>query len=130
MANGDVDLNFLARQIERLLANDARQRDEMVVLTAMVTRLESAQPTILEQMRTLGSQIGRLNDRLGKLETDGMSPQQVDAIANALQPRLLDALINVIHDKLFARIDARFGDIQGQLKELRELYGQFGGEPF
>jgi hypothetical protein len=38
----DVDLSFLARQMERLIANDARQHDDITVLTAIVTRLDNS----------------------------------------------------------------------------------------
>jgi hypothetical protein len=115
-----VDLNFLARQCDRIISEVGMLRDDNRVLTAMVTRLEGAQPTMLEQMRALQSLIGRMDDRFRRLENGGMSPEQVDAIANRLEPRLLDALINVIHHKLLVVIDARFRDIQGQLTDLRE----------
>jgi hypothetical protein len=120
MTMPDVDLNFLARQAERIINEVGVLRDENRVLTAMVTRLEGAQPTMLEQMRALQSLIGRMDDRFRKLETDGMSAEQVDAIAKALQPRLLTALSDLISHKLLMVIDERFRAIQSQLAALNQ----------
>ena len=52
-----------------------------------------------------------------------MSDEQVDAIFNRLQPRLLDALTQLIIDKLLVAVDVRFRDIQGRLAELRQRLG-------
>lgn len=71
----EIDLNFLAQQLERLLTNDALQRDDMRVLTAIVMRLdntrerhEGVMTDILHEMRAIHMQIGRMNDRITKLE--------------------------------------------------------------
>jgi hypothetical protein len=72
-----VDLNFLARPCDWIISEVGMLRDDNRVLTAMVTRLDSAQAPILDQMRALQSLIGRLDERVRKLETDGMSPQQL-----------------------------------------------------
>jgi hypothetical protein len=74
------------------------------VLTAIVTRLEGSQSPMLDQMRALQSLIGRLDERVRKLETDGMSPQQLDAIAN----RVLNPLSILIGEKLVPAIETRF----------------------
>jgi hypothetical protein len=68
MANGDVDLNFLARQMERLLNEIAMQRDDTSVLTAMVLRLETSMGAILQELRVMQRQIVRMNERLRKVE--------------------------------------------------------------
>jgi hypothetical protein len=124
MTMPDVDLDFLARQTERIINEVGVLRDENRVVTAMVTRLEGAQPTMLEQMRALQSLIGRMDDRFRRLENGGMSPEQVDAIANRLEPRLLGSLSELITQKLLVvlhkAIDERFTQIQGQLADLRE----------
>jgi chromosome segregation ATPase len=121
MADNVVDLNFLAQQNQRIISEVGVLRDENRVLTAICTRLESAQPAVQEQMRALQSLIGRLDERFRTLEADGgMSAAQVDAIANQLQPRLLDALSILISAKLFVAIDARFEQIQDQLSALNE----------
>jgi len=118
----DVDLNFLARQSERIIADVGILRDENRVLTTMVTRLEEAQPRMLEQMRALQSLIGRMDDRFRRLENGGMSPEQVDAIANRLEPRLLGSLTELITQKLLVvlhnAIDERFEDIQRKLADI------------
>lgn len=64
----DIDLNFLAQQVERLIANDARQRDDMAVLTAMVTRIDGTLTAVLNELRAMHTQIARMNDRIEKLE--------------------------------------------------------------
>ena len=122
MTMPDVDLNFLARQSERIIADVGILRDENRVLTTMVTRLEEAQPRMLEQMRALQSLIGRMDDRFRRLENGGMSPEQVDAIANRLEPRLLGSLTELITQKLLVvlhkAIDERFEDIQRKLADI------------
>src|SRR6266403_3896756 len=124
MTMADVDLNFLARQNDRIITEVGFLRDENRVLTAIVTRLEGAQPALVQEMRALQSLIGRLDERFRKLEADGMSPQQVDAIANRLEPRLLGSLTELITQKLLVAlhkaIDERFKIIQGQLSALNE----------
>ncbi len=128
MTMADVDLNFLARQNDRIITEVGFLRDENRVLTAIVTRLEGAQPALVQEMRALQSLIGRLDERFRKLETDGMSPQQVDAIANRLEPRLLGSLTELITQKLLVAlhkaIDERFKIIQGQLSALNERLGR------
>ena len=64
----DPDLNFLARQIERLINDVAHIRDSIDVLTSMVLRLESSNTAVLSELRAMQRQIGRMNDRIVKLE--------------------------------------------------------------
>jgi hypothetical protein len=45
----DVDLNFIAAQIERVITEQASQRDDMAVLTAMVLRLEGSMSALLAE---------------------------------------------------------------------------------
>ncbi len=45
----EPDLAFLAQQIERLISNDARQRDDMAVLTAIVMRLDGTVTALLQE---------------------------------------------------------------------------------
>ena len=44
------DLNFLARQIERVLTEIGSLRDDNRVLTAMVMRLDANQAAMLEEL--------------------------------------------------------------------------------
>jgi hypothetical protein len=64
----DVDLNFLARQNERILSDLVGVRDELRVQGAMIMRLEGAVASLSEQVHVVPNQIGRINDRLRKLE--------------------------------------------------------------
>jgi hypothetical protein len=66
----DADLNFLARQNERILTEVASLRDDMAVLTAMVMRLDGSHTTLLQETRATHAQIARMNDRIRKLEAE------------------------------------------------------------
>jgi hypothetical protein len=75
----DVNLNFLARQQERLLnemaviRNDmAGFRDEMTVQTAIIMRLEGSMSPVLQELRAIHSQIGRMEHRIRRLEETGL----------------------------------------------------------
>jgi hypothetical protein len=65
------DLNFIARQNERMLAEVASLRDDMAVLTAMLMRLDGSHGALLQEMRATHAQITRMNDRIRKLEVEG-----------------------------------------------------------
>jgi hypothetical protein len=67
----DPDLNFLARQNERILTEIASLRDDMAVLTAMVMRLDGSHSALLQETRATHAQITRMNDRIRRLETGG-----------------------------------------------------------
>ena len=67
----DPDLNFLARQNERILTEIASLRDDMTVLTAMVMRLDGSHAALLQETRATHVQITRMNDRVRKLEAEG-----------------------------------------------------------
>jgi hypothetical protein len=64
----DVDLNFLARQNERLLTDVTSMRDDMAVLTAIVMRLDGGMAGLVAELRGMHSQISRMNNRISKLE--------------------------------------------------------------
>jgi hypothetical protein len=67
----DVDLNFLAHQIERLITEVSSLRDDMGVSTAVVMRLDGTQSAMLQELRAIRTQINRMNDRVRKLEDSG-----------------------------------------------------------
>lgn len=71
MTDETVDLNFLARQNERLITEVSSLRDDMGVLTAIVMRLDSSQAALLVELRATHGQIARMNDRVRKLEDSG-----------------------------------------------------------
>lgn len=71
----DIDLNFIARQVERVLTEQAAMRDDMRVLTAIVLRVDNTVARhqamfgeILDELRAMHVQITRMNDRIRKLE--------------------------------------------------------------
>ena len=63
----DADLNFIARQSERIVTGLASLRDDMAVLTAMVIRLDGSMTGLLQEMRATHGQIARMNDGIRKL---------------------------------------------------------------
>lgn len=63
-----VTLEFLAAQIERVLAEQAAMRDDIRVLTSIVLRHENTLKDMLEQIRAMVAQHQRFNDRLRRLE--------------------------------------------------------------
>jgi hypothetical protein len=64
----EVDLNFIARQLERLISDIAMMRDELRVQGAIIMRLDSGQSAMLTELRATRDQISRMNDRVRKLE--------------------------------------------------------------
>ena len=56
----EIDLNFIARQIERVLTEQANQRDALEVLTAMLLRLETLINTVVTELRAMQRMIGNL----------------------------------------------------------------------
>jgi hypothetical protein len=64
-----VDLNFLARQLQRLATDVASLRDDMQVLTSIVLRQYETLTALLQEPRATHSQIQRMNDRVRALET-------------------------------------------------------------
>jgi hypothetical protein len=69
-----VTLEFLARQMERMLTELASFRDDMAVLTAITLRVDGSMTALLQEVRAVHTQIGRMNDRIRKLEDAGTSP--------------------------------------------------------
>jgi hypothetical protein len=68
-----VDLNFIARRLDQVGNDVANMRDDMVVLTAMVTRLEASLTSRVQEMRATHSQMARFDNRLRKLESEPTS---------------------------------------------------------
>jgi uncharacterized membrane protein len=65
----EPDLNFIARQLDRVLSDlqgmrddNARLRDDMAVLTAMVVRLEHSQGRMFDQFDRLHPRVRKLED--------------------------------------------------------------------
>jgi hypothetical protein len=47
----EINLPFIARQLERVLTDIASLRDDMTVLTAIVMRLDNTSAAVLTEMR-------------------------------------------------------------------------------
>lgn len=65
---GDVTLEFISKQLERVLAEQAGIRDEMLVLGARMDRLEASIHVLQLEFWAVFNQISRMNDRLSRLE--------------------------------------------------------------
>jgi hypothetical protein len=64
----EINLDFLARQMERLLTEIGSLRDDMSVMTALALRLDATMTGVQQELRATHSQIQRMNDRVRKLE--------------------------------------------------------------
>lgn len=71
----EIDLTFISRQLERVLAEQAAMRDEMLVSNARngylersLERVEASISVLMLEMRAVRNQITRMNDRVVKLE--------------------------------------------------------------
>jgi hypothetical protein len=63
-----IILEFIARQLDRIITDQAEMRDDIRVPTAIVLRHENTLKDILEQITAMVSQHRRFNDRLRRLE--------------------------------------------------------------
>jgi hypothetical protein len=70
-----ITLEFLAKQLERVLAEQASLREDMHVLTSIVLRHDNTLTSVseqmtdmLRQMRAMVSQHARFDNRLRRLE--------------------------------------------------------------
>jgi hypothetical protein len=63
-----IDLAFLARQNERIMADNASMRDELRVQPAMITRLDGTVAGLVQEVRAIHTWMARMDDRVRKLE--------------------------------------------------------------
>lgn len=63
-----VPLEFIAKQLDRLIADQGEMRDDIRVQTAIVLRHENTLKDILDQISSMVRQHARFNDRLRRLE--------------------------------------------------------------
>ena len=63
-----VTLEFVARQLERVLAEQAATRDDLRVLTSIVLRHDATLNALLEQVRVMVTQHQRFDARVRRLE--------------------------------------------------------------
>jgi septal ring factor EnvC (AmiA/AmiB activator) len=71
----EITLDFIAKQLARVLAEQSAFRDEMLVMSARIghlerslERLEAAVTVVTLEVRAVRNQLTRLNDRITKLE--------------------------------------------------------------
>jgi hypothetical protein len=76
-----ITLEFVAKQLERVLAEQAATRDDLRVLTSivlrhetMIDRLDDTMRATLQQMRAMVAQHQRFDARLRRLEEQQTSP--------------------------------------------------------
>ena len=67
----EVDLAFLARQMERVISEVGRLRDEMTVHTATIIRLDGTVAELVQEVRAIHTWMARIDDRVRKLEDAG-----------------------------------------------------------
>jgi hypothetical protein len=65
-----VTLEFLARQLERVLYEQASIREDLQVLTSIVLRHDASLSAIIEQLRGMTAQFSRFDMRLRRLEAE------------------------------------------------------------
>ena len=64
----EITLEFIARRLDQLQADIGDLRDQNMVLTAMVGRVESAIGLLAIELRGTNGRIDRLLDRVQKIE--------------------------------------------------------------
>jgi hypothetical protein len=64
----DIDLNFIGRQLERVLAEQSRVRDSITVLTGITIRLEGAVTGLTMEIAGLRSMVLDHDRRLRTIE--------------------------------------------------------------
>ena len=70
MSEERVTLDFIGKQIERVIAEQSSMRDDLRVLTTIVLRLEGTLNGVLDQLHATVSQHQRLDARLRRLEEE------------------------------------------------------------
>ena len=70
MSEQQVTLEFLGRQLERVIAEQNAPRDDLRVLTTIVLRLEGTVNGVLDQLHAMVAQHQRVDARLRRLEEE------------------------------------------------------------
>ena len=63
-----VDLEFLARQIERVINDVAGLRDDMMVVLARLDRIDATTHSLVTEVRAMHSRHDRLGRRVDRVE--------------------------------------------------------------
>jgi hypothetical protein len=64
----DIDLNFIARQLERMLSEQRSLRDDMAVLSAMVMRVDHGVLDMSRELQAIHQLLISMGNRIRKLE--------------------------------------------------------------
>jgi hypothetical protein len=70
MSGERVTLEFLGKQLERVIAEQNSTRDDLRVLTSIVLRLEGTVNGVLDQLHAMVSRHQRFDTRLSRLENE------------------------------------------------------------
>ena len=70
MSEERVTLDFIGKQIERVIAKQSSMRDDLRVLTTIVLRLEGTPNGVLDQLHAMVSHHQRFDARLRRLEEE------------------------------------------------------------
>ena len=70
MSEERVTLEFLGKQLERVIAEQNATRDDLRVLTTIVLRLEGTASGVLDQLHAMVAQHQRFDARLRRLEEE------------------------------------------------------------
>ena len=75
-----VDLELVARQLERVLGELAGFRDDMTVVMARLDRIDATTQSLVNEVRAMHSRHGRLARRVDRLE--GLAEDERDPFAS------------------------------------------------
>jgi hypothetical protein len=64
----EIDLAFIARQLERLVNDMAGLKDDMVVVMARLDRLDATTHSLVTEVRAMHSRHDRVDRRVERLE--------------------------------------------------------------
>jgi hypothetical protein len=68
MTEDTVAIEFMGRQLDRVITEISSLRDDMTVLTAIVMRMDGTMTGLLTETRAVHSQISRIAERVRKIE--------------------------------------------------------------
>jgi len=75
MSDGEtVDLQFIARQQRQMMTEIGSMRDDMAVMMAILMRVDGTVAGLVNEVRAMHSQHGRLTTRVKMLEQGSAEP--------------------------------------------------------
>lgn len=75
----EIDLEFIARQLDRVLGELAGFRDDMTVVMARLDRIDATAQSMVTEIRAMHSRHDRLARRMDRLE--GLAEDEPDPFA-------------------------------------------------